>query len=215
MNIHEKAIEWETKIGVELFERSNIPKDAVVIDFGCGYGHYSVAISHHLKNGAVYSVDKDKKALSVLKKKIKDYSLQNITVIQNKGELSMEFEDCFVDAVLLFDVIHGNDLQTKMPIRFKLFEEAYRVLKPNGILSITPFNECNRMRDKTGKQRKYTKEQVIKEITEYGFELSSEIDNAIHFEMYHSAYQWKKHNDDLQFEDMETGAVWNFNKRAL
>ncbi|MCL2421361.1 MAG: class I SAM-dependent methyltransferase, partial [Defluviitaleaceae bacterium] len=90
-----------------------------------------------------------------------------------------------------------------------------RVLKPNGILSITPFNECNRMRDKTGKQRKYTKEQVIKEITEYGFELSSEIDNAIHFEMYHSAYQWKKHNDDLQFEDMETGAVWNFNKRAL
>jgi len=43
----------------------------------------------------------------------------------------MEFEDCFVDAVLLFDVIHGNDLQTKMPIRFELFEEAYRVLKPN------------------------------------------------------------------------------------
>jgi ubiquinone/menaquinone biosynthesis C-methylase UbiE len=215
MDIHKKVVEWETKIGVELFEYCNIPKNAIVIDFGCGYGHYSVAISQHLENGEVYSVDKDKKALAVLKKKINDYSRQNIKVVQNKGELNMEFEDCFADAILLFDIIHGSDLQTKMPIRFKLFEEAHRVLKPNGILAIAPFNECNRMRDKTGKQRKYTKEQVIKEISDYGFELSSEVDNAIHFEMYHSAYQWKKHNDDLQFEDMETGAVWNFIKCAV
>lgn len=215
MDIHQKVIEWETKVGVLLFERLNIPKNAIVIDFGCGYGHYSVAASQHLKNGKVYAIDKDKKALTVLKKKISDYSLQNITVIQNKGEFSIEFENCFADVVLLFDMIHGNDLQTKMPVRFKLFEEAHRVLKPNGILSITPFNECNRMRDKTGKQRKYTKEQVIEEIAQYGFTLYSEVNNAIHFEMYHSMYQWKKHNDNLQFEDLETGAVWNFIKCVL
>jgi ubiquinone/menaquinone biosynthesis C-methylase UbiE len=214
MNIHEKIIEWETKTGVDLFERSNVHKNAIVIDFGCGYGYYSIAASQHLENGEVYSIDKDKKALAVLKKKIKDYSIQNITVIQNSNELSMGFQNCYADVVLLFDVIHGNDLQTKTPIRFKLFEEAHRILKPKGILSIAPFNECNRMRDKTGKQRKYTKEQVINEIVEYGFTLTSEVDGAIHFEMYHSAYQWKKHNDDLQFEDMETCVVWNFFKRA-
>lgn len=213
MNIHERVIEWETKKGIELFERSNIPKNATIIDFGCGYGQYSVAISHYLKNGSVYSIDKDKKALAALKKKIKAYSIKNITVIRNNGEFSIEFENNFADAVLLFDFIHGNDIKTKMPIRFKLFEEAYRVLKPNGILSITPFNECNRMRDKTGKQRKYTEAQVINEIAEHGFTLISKTDNAIHFEMYHSAYQWKIHNNDLQFDDMETGSVWNFKRQ--
>lgn len=213
MNIHEQLREWELVTGQELFQKSQIPRTAIAIDFGCGYGEYAIALSRYLTAGMVYAVDRDKKALSILKKKMQSYAVKNIEMIQNNGAVQMPFENEFADFILFYDVIHSNDIKTKMPQRFKLLEDAYRSLKPNGILSIAPFHECDRMRDKQGKPRNYTKEQVGSEIESFGFTLQSEIEGAIHFEKYHSDYQWRLYNNDMQFSDLETGCIWNYEKR--
>jgi ubiquinone/menaquinone biosynthesis C-methylase UbiE len=212
MNIHEKMIQWEKSIGVKLFEKMKIPQNAKVIDFGCGYGEYSVALSQHLKNGIIYAIDIDKNAIKAIKKEFDDYSIKNINIIQNNNGL-IEFKNDFADIILLYDMIHGNNLKTKMPVRFKLYEEAYRVLKNQGTLSIAPFGECNNLSDKNGKYKKYTKEKIFDEIADYGFCFSFEIDGAIHFEKYRSPYQWKKFNNDMKFEDVEKGPIWNFIKK--
>lgn len=115
---------------------------------------------------------------------------------------------------MMYDMIHGNDLKTKLPIRYALLKEAWRVLKEDGILSIAPF-DCEYLRDPSGKRKKYSIHQLIQEIEESGFKLEAKHDGAIHFEKYHSPYQWKIHNDDLKFEDMEKGYIYNFIKVSI
>jgi len=221
MSIHEYINKWESSLGKNLFQNIGIAVSAIVIDFGCGHGEYSIAASKYLINGKIYAIDKNKAALSVLKNKMRNMEIENIEVIHNNGELRLPFSDEFADAVLFYDMIHGNEVRTinenraKIPIRFELYTEAYRVLKVNGIMSIAPFRECDRMRDQQGKQRKYSKKQLVNEVENNGFIFSSEIEGAIHFEAYHSSYQWEKHNNDMQFDDLEKGTILNFVKHTV
>jgi hypothetical protein len=64
----------------------------------------------------------------------------------------------------------------------------------------------------SGSHKKYSKEQIVEEIQEYGFNYVSEVIGAIHFEKSRSPYQWKKFNNNMQFDDIETGPIWNFIK---
>lgn len=215
MNIHERMSSWQENDGVKLFRDMNISSDAIVVDFGCGYGEYTIAIALSLKNkGTVFAIDKDNKALKILKNKVDEYNLKNVKIIKNNGELEIDCENETIDIVMMYDVIHGNDLKTKLPIRYALFKEAWRVLKENGIFSVAPF-DCEYLRDLNGKRKKYSINQLIQEIEECGFKLESKHDGAIHFEKYHSPYQWKIHNDDLKFEDLETGYIYNFIKVSI
>lgn len=210
MNIHERIEFWMKNEGVELYKSINLPEDPKVIDFACGFGEYTIPIALAIGNsGRVYAVDKDSNALKILKQRIASYAIVNVEVIKNNGEQKIDFDDDFADLIVMNDFIHGNDLKTKMPIRFAFFEEARRVLKNGGILSIAPF-DCEYLRDKSGKKRKYTIDMIKLELAEFGFEFISKLDGSIHFEKYHSPYQWKIHNNDLKFEDLETGIILNF-----
>lgn len=139
--------------------------------------------------------------------------IENIKLDHSDGSLVIPYSCGFADIVLLYDFIHGNT-QEKLPIRFKIFEEARRVLKPNGILSIAPF-ECKNLRDINGKSRKYTLEKLIAEIESSGFQFKESVDGAVHFDYYHSAYHWKKLNGNMPFEYLEKGVVLNFNNMRL
>lgn len=66
------------------------------------------------------------------------------------------------------------------------------------------------MRDKSGKKRKYSIDMIKAELAEFGFAFLSKLDGSIHFEKYHSPYQWKIHNNDLRFDDIEKGCTLNF-----
>jgi len=213
MDIHDKLIEWEKKHGKKIFLKMGISENAVIADFGCGYGEYSISASKFLKNGKVYAIDSDKNAIKIVKNKIENYGINNIELILNETGFKIPLENNFIDVLLFYDMIHGNDLKTKLPIRFDMYIEAYRIIKINGILSIAPFCECNNMKDKNGKNKKYTKEKIIEELNEYGFHYISEVTGAIHFEKSRSQYQWKKFNDNMQFDDIEKGPIWNFIKK--
>ena len=55
MNIHERMSNWQENDGVKLFRDMNLPSDAIVVDFGCGYGEYTIALALSLKNeGTVF-----------------------------------------------------------------------------------------------------------------------------------------------------------------
>jgi hypothetical protein len=43
--------------------------------------------------------------------------------------------------------------------------------------------------------------------------LYEEVTDEIHFEKSRSPYQWKKFNDNMQFDDIEKGPIWNFIKK--
>lgn len=158
MNIHERIEKWQAEDGVQLFGKMNLPGNASFIDFGCGYGEYTISLALASKNSTVYSVDKNKKMLKVIQDKIDRYSIKNVNLCEADGSLTIAFPNDFSDMVLMYDFIHGNT-QEKLPARFSWFEEAKRVLKPNGILSIAPF-ECEYLRDSCGKRKKYTLEKI-------------------------------------------------------
>ena len=46
MDIHDKLIEWEKKQGKKIFQKMGISENAVIADFGCGYGEYSISASN-------------------------------------------------------------------------------------------------------------------------------------------------------------------------
>jgi ubiquinone/menaquinone biosynthesis C-methylase UbiE len=212
MNIHELMEKWHTEDGVELFRRMDLPEDAVFIDFGCGYGEYTIALALSQRNSIVYSVDKDKRRLKFVQDKVEKHGVTNVRLCQADGSLTIAFPDNFSDMILMYDFIHGNTNE-KLPIRFSFFEEAKRVLKPNGILSITVF-ECEKLRDLKGIRKKYSLEMLIAEIENCGFRYYNRIEGAIHFDYYHSPYHWQKLNGDMPFDYLEVGPVINFQKQV-
>jgi chemotaxis methyl-accepting protein methylase len=67
-------------------------------------------------------------------RKIKAEGLENIRVIKTKGELKIDLNNKFLDAVLLYDVLHYHEIEE----RRKIYHEIYRILKNGGLLSVFP-----------------------------------------------------------------------------
>jgi len=204
MNIHEAIVQWEECDGVELFKEMGILEGSKIIDFGCGFGHYTKAAARAVGNdGTVIGIESNKQIVRTVKKELDALSLDNVELIPEKFVDKLSLDNSSADCVLLYDVIHGGGTN-----RFALYSEAQRVLKKNGILSILPFHLSN-FRDEEGKKKKYKIEQIIKEVEDCGFYLKSVIEGkGIHFEKYHSPSFTKK--EGVRFENLEVGSVLNF-----
>jgi len=60
---------WENKEGLRFLEKIGVKPGQIVLDFGCGVGHYTIPAAKVVgKNGKVYGLDKDKNSLNKLKK---------------------------------------------------------------------------------------------------------------------------------------------------
>jgi len=147
--------------------------------------------------------------LKTVRNKLEKYSIKNVILKENDFLHMYDIPDSFADLILMYDVIHGNDLKTKLPVRFDYYHEAKRILKSDGILSIAPF-ECANLKDINGKRKKYSLEKLVSEIEENGYQFKEKIDGAIHFDYYHSEYHWKKCSDNMPFNYLEQGPVLNF-----
>lgn len=205
MNTHEKIKHWEENQGVDILKSLGIKSGDYVIDFGCGFGHYMIPAAAIVEaNGKVFALEKNKDILRYLNTLKADKNMVNVNCMYSKEENLLHFEDSSIDCILLYDILHGEFN------RFSLLKEANRVLKDNGILSILPFHLSN-FRDRNGNKKKYNINQLINEITEFGFTLSNRIENmGIHFEKYHSPYYIEK--GGVEFEELERGTIYNFKK---
>ena len=122
---------------IELLERIGIRRGQTVLDFGCGYGAYTIPVARIVgAQGRVYALDKDKEALDALMRKAGSAGLKNIERMEASGELETGLTDESVDVVLLFDVFHSFYFP-QAGDRRRLLGEIYRIMKPSAFLSIS------------------------------------------------------------------------------
>jgi len=126
---------WERKEGAEFLRKVGIRKSRIVLDFGCGVGHYSIPAARIVgNNGIVYAIDSEEHPLKELQQKAKAHNLTNIKIIKTSGQMKLPLQSECVDVILLYDVLH----YLKKDIRRKLYHEAFRLLRRDGLLSVYP-----------------------------------------------------------------------------
>ena len=126
---------WEVKEGVGFLRKIGINSGQSVLDFGCRVGHYTIPAAKIVgNNGIVYAIDTEEHALKELHQKAKAHNLTNIRIIKTSGRMKLPLESGTVNVVLFYDVLHYLEKRS----RKKLYQEAFRVLKQDGLLSVYP-----------------------------------------------------------------------------
>jgi len=126
---------WEEQEGVKFLRRIGLQPNQTVLDFGCRVGHYTLPAAKVVGNkGIIYAVDKEQQALNELQQKATRLNLKNIRTINTSGRIQIDLENDSIDVVLSYDVLHYH----KKGERKKLYAEAYRVLKQDGLFSVYP-----------------------------------------------------------------------------
>ena len=127
--------------GEKMIERTlrevGLRKGQIVLDFGCGSGSYTLPVARIVgKEGLVYAIDKDEKALDRLMQRAETDGLKNIESMKTSDKLRIPLEKESVDVILLYDVMHDyyfNSFERK-----SLLKEVYRIARPNALLSVFP-----------------------------------------------------------------------------
>jgi ubiquinone/menaquinone biosynthesis C-methylase UbiE len=126
---------WEKENGVKFLRKAGLRPGQIVLDFGCKVGHYAIPAAFVVgSKGIVYAVDKEQQALNKLQQKARANNLKNVKIIKTSGQIKLDFERESIDIVLFYDVLHYHGKKD----RKKLYEEASRVLKQDGLLSVYP-----------------------------------------------------------------------------
>lgn len=116
--------------------RKNIVKEVgikvgfEVLDYGCGPGSYVVPAAELVGgSGKVYALDIHPLAIQMVQDIASKKRLTNVVTIRSDCVTGLQNNS--LDAILLYDVFH--DLSNQSAV----LEELHRVLKSNGILSVS------------------------------------------------------------------------------
>jgi len=116
----------------ELLRRSGLKSGQNVLEVGCGTGFYTIKASEIVKEGIVHSLDIQYSALAKVRKKVEENRVKNVMLIMADAQ-NLPFKNQAFDLAFLVTVIG------EIPKREKALKELHRVLKPDGLLSITEF----------------------------------------------------------------------------
>ncbi len=162
---------WEKSKGIELIKRIGIQEGDAVLDFGAGYGHYTLPAAEVVgREGMIFAVDKRAEPLSVIGEKASKRNLiENIKTIKNTGDVMLRFKSDTLDHVLLFDILQTFEKEK----RDILYKEVYDVLKAGKTLSVYLRHSLKGYDD--GGFKEEEKEYIIKEIEKTGFTFDEDI----------------------------------------
>jgi len=133
-----RADQWIEESGESILKYIGIKRGQKVLDFGCGSGNYTIPAARVVGEQAlVYALDEDKETLDQLMSKAKSIGLKNITRVDASDKSRIRLDNESVDVVLLYDILHYYYFPEEEDRR-QLLYEVYRVLKPNGLLSLYP-----------------------------------------------------------------------------
>ncbi len=104
---------------------------STVMEVGCGVGYMSWFLAHHWPKAQILAGDFSESAMNIAQRNLGD--ITNI-VLSPVDAMSMQFEDETAELLICMDVVEH------LPQPMMFFNEAYRVLKPNGILFISTPN---------------------------------------------------------------------------
>ncbi len=114
----------------DVMKEVGIKEGFQVLDYGCGSGSYVKAVIELVgKSGKLYALDVNPTAIEMIKQIALKNHLTNVETILT--DCNTGLPDNSIDVVLIYDVLHIlTDPQ-------RVLKELYRVLKPNGILSLS------------------------------------------------------------------------------
>ena len=131
---------WIKNEGLKYIRELGIVDGQVIVDFGCGAGHYTIPAAKVVgSKGIVYAIDREKSGIDLLMKTVHSLGISNIMpIISSKPTIDLATSS--VDAVLIYDVLHYlNNSEREI-----LYQSVNTVLKERGILSVFPkHNQSN------------------------------------------------------------------------
>ena len=165
----------------KILEELDSPANSVATDFGCGSGGWVIPLAKLLVDGRVFAIDVLEEPLSALKSRAQMENLSNIETVRadvekvNGSSLGVSSVDLVLMTNLLFECKYRN----------KVFDEAKRVLKPQGRILVVDWRK-----DATfGPEKGRVSAEQVKEIADKSeFKFEKEIDAG----KYHYALIFKK-----------------------
>ncbi|MCP8314851.1 MAG: methyltransferase domain-containing protein [archaeon] len=115
-----------------MLRRSGLKSGQNVLEVGCGTGFYTIKASEIVKEGIVHSLDIQDLALAKVMKKVEENKVKNVMLVMADAQ-NLPFKEQAFDIAFLFTVIG------EIPKKEIALKELHRVLKPDGLLSITEF----------------------------------------------------------------------------
>lgn len=108
-------------------------KHRTVVDFGCGYGTFSL-LAARLCGGMVHAIDIDAEMINATRLHAEQLGLTNLQCLQRDFvEEGSGLADGSADFVMLFNILHAAEAGV-------LLAEARRVLRDGGVLAVVHWN---------------------------------------------------------------------------
>ncbi len=147
-----------------------------VADFGAGSGAYVLAIAERLAHsGHVYAIDVQQELLRRIKNESHKRGYKNVEIVWSDLDRphGSKLADHFCDRVLI------SNLLFQVEDKATLLQEAYRILRPHGLLIIVDWSESF---GGMGPHKKdvVNKDQAIKLAKHAGFESLRDFDAGAH-----------------------------------
>ena len=114
----------------KLIQRLDIKEDHNILEIGPGPGYFSTHIAKKLKSGRLVLLDIQQEMLDISKKRLDKRKITNVDYKLSDGN-SFDLESNYFDRVFMVTVI--GEVENKD----KYLKEIYRILKDDGVLSIS------------------------------------------------------------------------------
>ena len=114
----------------KLIQRLDIKENHNILEIGPGPGYFSTHIAKKLKSGRLVLLDIQQEMLDISKKRLDKRKITNVDYKLSDGN-SFDLESNYFDRVFMVTVI--GEVENKD----KYLKEIYRILKDDGVLSIS------------------------------------------------------------------------------
>jgi len=122
---------WLAERAAEVLASVPVRTGDVVLDFGCGRGNYALPATRLVgASGAVHALDCDAERMAP----VRAADVCGLNAILGDGGTAIPLADGSCDVALVYDVLQ------KLNDREDVVREAWRVLRPGGVLSIYPMH---------------------------------------------------------------------------
>ncbi len=124
----------------ELFKFAEISSDQMILEIGCGTGYTATVLAR--RGNRITSIDLDPKLLDMAKKRAEKTGVTRKIIFKEADAENLPFENNTFDRAIAESVIIFTDPR-------KTLAEAYRILKPGGILGINEYTRITPVSEKT------------------------------------------------------------------